>query len=91
MNSNTLEVHTLDLSLGGAKFDCCLETRPGKVIDVQLVIPGHDAPLLIRNARVQWVSGLTFGVEFQQVGSGQLDELEQLIDEYDVAEESGHA
>ena len=46
-------------------------------------IPSH--------ARVQWVGEDTFGVSFQNVRPGELDELEQLIDEYDEAEGSGHA
>jgi len=59
-NSHEIEAVTLDLSVGGARFDC----------DV-----GAD----------------TFGVSFQNVRPAELDELEQLIDEYEETEGSGHA
>ena len=90
-NSHEIEGVTLDLSVGGAKFDCDLEVYPGKVIRVRLVIPGAEEPVSIENARVQWVGEGTFGVSFQTVRRTELDEIEQLIDEYDEAEGSGHA
>jgi hypothetical protein len=40
---------------------------------------------------VQWVGADTFGVSFQNVRPAELDELEQLIDECEEAEGSGHA
>ena len=46
---------------------------------------------MIEDARVQWVGEDTFGVSFQNVRSAELDELEQLIDECEEAEGSGHA
>ncbi len=90
-NSHEIEAVTLDLSVGGAKFECDLEVYPGKVIHVRLVIPGAEEPLSIEDARVQWVGEDTFGVSFQNVRPTELDELEQLIDEYEEAEGSGHA
>lgn len=90
-NSHEIEAVTLDLSVGGAKFDCCIEVYPGRVIRVRLVIPGTEDPVLIEDARVQWVGEGTFGVSFQNVRPDELDELEQLIDEYEEAEGSGHA
>ena len=90
-NSHEIEAVTLDLSVDGAKFDCDLEVYPGKVIRVRLIIPGAEEPISIEAARVQRVGEETFGVSFQNVRPGELDELEQLIDEYDGAEGSGHA
>ena len=90
-NSHEVEGCTLDLSLGGAKFESVLDVFPGKVIVVRLVIPGLDAPLSIQEARVQWVEEQTFGVKFEKVRPDEFDELEQLIDEFDDAERSGHA
>ena len=90
-NSHEVEAVTLDLSVGGAKFECDLEVYPGKVIRVRLIIPGAEKPVSIEVARVQWVGEDTFGVSFQNVRPAELDELEQLIDEYDEAEGSGHA
>ena len=90
-NSHEVESHTLDLSLGGARFESDLDVFPGKVIVVRLVVPGLEAPLSIHEARVQWVYEQTFGVEFQKVPADELDELEELIDEFDEAENGGHA
>jgi hypothetical protein len=90
-NSHEIEAVTLDLSIGGAKFDCDIEVYPGKVIRVRLVIPGVEEPVSIEDARVQWVGEDTFGVSFQNVRSAGRDELEQLIDEYEEAEGGGHA
>ena len=90
-NSHEIEAVTLDLSIGGAKFDCDLEVFPGKMIHVRLVIPGAEDLVSIEGARVQWVGGDTFGVSFQNVPPAELDDLEQLIDEYEEAEGSGHA
>ena len=90
-NSHEIEAVTLDISVGGAKFECDLEVYPGKVIHVRLVNPSAEEPLSIEGARVQWVGEDTFGVSFQNVRPTELDELEQLIDEYEEAEGSGHA
>ena len=90
-NSHEIEAVTLDLSVGGAKFDCEIEVYPGKVIRVRLVIPGVEELVSIKDARVQWVGEDTFGVSFQNVRPDELDELEQLIDEYEETEGSGHA
>ena len=90
-NSHEIEAVTLDLSVGGARFDCDIEVYPGKVIRVRLIIPGVEEPLSIEHARVQWVEEGTFGVSFQNVRPAELDELEQLIDECEEAEGSGHA
>jgi len=90
-NSHETEAVTLDLSVGGARFDCDLEVYPGKVIRVRLVIPGVEEPVSIEEGLVQWVGEDAFGVSFQNVRQAELDELEQLIDEYEEEEGSGHA
>ncbi|HEX8750794.1 MAG TPA: PilZ domain-containing protein [Nitrospira sp.] len=90
-NSHEVEGHTLDLSMGGARLESDLDVFPGKVIVVRLVVPGMEEPLSIPEARVQWVDEQTFGVEFQKVQDEELDELEDLIDEFDEAENGGHA
>ena len=90
-NSHESEAVTLDLSIGGARFDCDLEVYPGKVIRVRLVIPGAEELVSIEDARVQWVGEDMFGVSFRNVRPAELDELEQLIDEYEETEDSGHA
>ena len=90
-NSHEVEAVTLDLSVGGARFDCDIEVYPGKVIRVRLVIPGAEEPVSIEEGLVQWVGEDTFGVSFQNVQQAELDELEQLINEFEEAEDGGHA
>ncbi len=90
-NSHEVEAVTLDLSVGGARFDCDLEVYPGKVIRVRLVVPGAEEPVSIEEGLVQWVGEDTFGVAFQNVRSAELDELEQLINEFEETENGGHA
>lgn len=90
-NSHEVEGHTLDLSRGGARFESELDVYPGKVIVIRLVVPGLDSPLSIEEARVQWANEQMFGVEFQKVQPDDLDELEELINEYDEYGNSGHA
>jgi len=90
-NSHETEAVTLDLSVGGARFDCDIEVYPGKVIRVRLVIPGVEEPVSIEEGRVQWVEQDTFGVSFQNVRPAELDELEQLINEFEETEDGGHA
>ncbi len=90
-NSHEIEAVTLDLSVGGARFDCDIEVYPGKVIRVRLVIPGAEEPVSIDEGRVQWVEGDTFGVSFQNVRPDELDELEQIVNEFEEAEDGGHA
>jgi hypothetical protein len=90
-NSHEIEGHTLDVSLGGARFESELDVFPGKAIMVRLVVPGAESAVSIPEARVRWVDEHTFGVEFHEIGPDELDDLEELIDEFDEAEESGHA
>ncbi len=90
-NSHEVEGRTVDLSLGGAKFESDLAVHPGKVIVIRLVIPGSAEPVSIQEALVRWVGQQQFGVEFQNLDSDELDELEELIDEFEDAEGTGHA
>jgi hypothetical protein len=90
-NSHEIEGHTLDLSLGGARFESDLAVFPGKTIMVRLIVPGGEFPVSIPEAKVRWVDEQTFGVEFENVQPNELDELEELINEFDETEEGGHA
>lgn len=90
-NSHEVQGHTVDLSIGGAQFDCDMEVYPGKIIRVRLTVPGLEESLDIPQARVQWVGEETFGVEFKDITPDELDDLEQLIDDYIALEEGGHA
>ena len=90
-NSHEIEGHTLDVSLGGARFESDLDVFPEKTIMVRLVVPGAESAVSIPKAQVRWVDEQTFGVEFENVRPEELDELEELINEFDDSEQTGHA
>ena len=87
VNSHEVEGETRDLSLGGAQIESSLVVQPGRQIAVKLIVPGDDTPILIEQARVQWNVDRTFGVRFIDLQPQELDELEQLIDEYIALDE----
>lgn len=88
-NSHEVEGETIDLSIGGAKFESPLTVEPGAQVMVKLVIPGANTPIYIENAQVQWIQDRTFGVRFLEIRQQELDELEQLIDEFLATDEGG--
>lgn len=90
-NSHEIEGETIDLSAGGAKFASSLPVELGKQVTVKLFIPGIDTPIEIEHAQVQWIHDQMFGVRFLEVRQQELDELEQLIDEYIALDEDGQA
>jgi len=90
-NSHEIEGVTVDLSLGGAKFESGLAVQPGKLLVVKLIVPGVNEPVSIERAQVQWIQDQTFGVEFLEVRQQEMDELEQIIEEFLSFEEGGQA
>jgi len=90
-NSHEVEGVTLDLSIGGARIESEIDVFPGKQIQVRLVVPGEEEPLLIDQALVRWVDEDTFGIEFLKVNQERRDDLEELIDAFEELEEGGHA
>src|SRR4026209_289711 len=60
-NSHEIEGHTLDLSLGGARFESDLTVFPGKTIMVRLVVPGSESPVSIAAAEARAGAEGTFG------------------------------
>jgi len=87
-NAQATEGEAVDLSLGGAKIQCPLAIRPGKQVTIKLVVPGADTPIYIEHAEVRWVRDRTFGLKFLEITRSQLDELEQVIDEYLAVDEA---
>jgi len=87
-NAQAAEGQAVDLSLGGAKIQCPLAIKPGKQVTIKLVIPGADTPIYIEHAEVRWVRDRTFGLKFLEIKRSQLDELEQVIDDYLAVDES---
>lgn len=90
-NSHEVDGETIDLSLGGAKFESDLVVQPGRQIVVKLIIPEVEVPITIEQAQVQWIHDQTFGVRFLGIQQRELDELEQLIDECVALDEEGGA
>lgn len=90
-NTHEVEGETIDLSIGGAKFESPRTVEPGDQVIVKLVIPGGRTPIYIEHAQVQWIQDQTFGVRFLEVQQQELDELEQLIDEYLALDEGEQA
>jgi len=90
-NSHEIEGQTIDLSLGGARFESSLAVQPGRQLVVTLIAPGGEVPVYIDRAQVQWVQHQTFGVEFLEIRRQHRDELEQLIEEFLSLEERGQA
>lgn len=87
-NAHEVEGETVDLSLGGAKFESRLAVQPGRQMTVTLIIPGVNKPVSIEQAQVQWIHDQTFGVMFLEARQEELDELEQLIDDCIALDES---
>jgi hypothetical protein len=75
-NSHGIEGRTLDVSLGGARFESDLAVQPGASLGVKLIIPGAQDPIVIEQAQVQWVDR-TLGVEFLEIRRESLGELER--------------
>ena len=90
-NAQEVEGKTSDLSIGGAQFESSLPVNPGKQVTVKLVVPGAEAPIYIEHAEIRWVRDRTFGVKFLEIKRSQLDELEQVIDDYLAADESSES
>lgn len=63
----------------------------GKQVTVRLFIPGTDIPIDMEQAQVQRIHDQTFDVRFLEIRQSELDELEQLIDEYIALNEGGQA
>ena len=87
VNSHEMKGETRNVSLSGARTESSLVVQPGRHIAVKLIVPGDDAPILIEQARVQWNVDRTFGVRFVDLRLRELDELEQLIDDYIALDE----
>ncbi len=90
-NSHEVEGETLDLSLGGARFESSLVVQPGRHLVVKLILPDVEEPIYIDQAQVQWIHDQTFGVKFLEIRQQELDELEQLIDECIALDEGGNS
>jgi hypothetical protein len=70
---------TLDLSAGGCRIESDMPLVEGAAVECRIFAPSFDWPLRIDEARVRWVRGNTFGVEFVALNEEERVKLQQLI------------
>lgn len=79
-SSTVLEQNwVVDLSLGGCRVESTTSVSPSLSVELQIHVPGHDSPLMIDGATVQWVREGTFGVGCLQLRETEQDRLRQVI------------
>ena len=71
----------LDLSLGGCCIQSPVSLGAGVSLEVWIYAPDIVRPLEISAARVQWVSGQTFGLAFSQMTLVEQHRLGQTVNE----------
>ncbi len=70
---------TLDLSAGGCRIETDMPVVIGAAFECRIFAPGLDWPIRIDEARVRWVRGNTFGVEFAKLRKEERAKLNQLV------------
>ena len=69
----------MDLSLGGCRIVSDIPVATGTALELRVYVPGVDSPLRIEQARVRWVRGRAWGVEFIRLPAEDLERLRQLV------------
>ena len=69
----------LDLSSGGCRIESPVLLEPGMSLELLIYAIDSDHPIRIEAAKVQWVSGHTFGLAFFQIT--ETDRLGRIISE----------
>jgi hypothetical protein len=70
---------TLDLSDGGCRIETDQAVVVGTAFECRIYVPGLNWPLRIDEARVRWVKGKTFGLEFTSILPDEQVKLKQVI------------
>ena len=70
---------TLDLSDGGCRIESDDPVVPNAAFECRIYAPGLSWPLRVDEARVRWVKGKTFGLEFTEMHPDERMKLKQLI------------
>ena len=70
---------TLDLSDGGCRIETEQAVIVGATFECRIYAPGLNWPLRIDEAKVRWVRGKTFGVQFTSIQSDEWMKLKQVI------------
>jgi hypothetical protein len=69
----------LDLSLGGCRVESQVTVQEGVSLELRVYAPDLEWPLMIDEARVQWISGQTFGLAFVRVRDVEQQRLHQVL------------
>ncbi len=69
----------LDLSTGGCRIESLVAVEPGISVELRIHVPDLEWPLMIEAAKVQWVSGQTFGLAFVRTTDTEHQRLGQVI------------
>lgn len=69
----------VDLSRGGLGVRGNQPVKVGMELTLFLYLPHGEDPLLVMEARVAWVSGRKFGVEFRKMNLRELNRLSALL------------
>lgn len=69
----------LDLSAGGCRLESPLAMEPGVVLELRIYVLGLEWPLMIDEARVQWVSGQIVGLAFFRIRQTEQQRLDEVI------------
>lgn len=70
---------TLDLSDGGCRIETDKTVDIGASFECRIYAPGLDWPLRVDLARVRWVKGNVFGLEFLTIKPGEKLKLQKVI------------
>ena len=79
----------LDLSSGGCRMESPLAMEPGVALEVRIYVPDLEWPLMIDEARVQWVSGQVVGLAFFRIRQTEQQRLDQVITDLEATQGRG--
>src|SRR5437867_7992858 len=69
----------LDLSLGGCRVHSIAPVLPGTQVGLQITLPNHPAPFVVKQALVRWARQREFGVSFMNLRPEDQEPLRRLI------------
>jgi alkanesulfonate monooxygenase SsuD/methylene tetrahydromethanopterin reductase-like flavin-dependent oxidoreductase (luciferase family) len=67
---------SLDLSRKGCRVHSSFPAFAGMKVDLQLIFPGSQTPILIQGAVVRWAGSQGIGIEFLSLASPDEQQLE---------------
>ena len=76
----------LDLSAGGCRLESPLAMEPGVALELRIHVPDLEWPLMIDEARVQWVSGQIVGLAFFRIRQTEQQRLDQVITDLEATQ-----